>query len=73
MDRSLLGLHIMCSIGPHWIVALLSLFYDTRAWYDTIAALALLLPIFTHILSFDFRFFYRGAVYTACVLVAAVG
>ena len=73
MDRSVLRLHTLCSIGPHWVAALFSLFYDTRVWYDTISALAVLLPVSTLILSPDFRFFYRGALYIACILVAVVG
>jgi len=73
MDRSVLKQYALCSIGPHWIAALLSLFYDTRAWYDTIAAVAILLPISTLILSQDFRFFYRGTLHIACILIAVVG
>jgi hypothetical protein len=73
MDRSVLKLYALCSIGPHCIAALLSLFFDTRAWYDIIAAVAILLPILTLILSEDYRFFYRGTLHIACILVAVVG
>lgn len=73
MESSVLRLHAYCSIGPHLVFAVLSLIYDTRAWYDTVAALAIVLPISALVIYLDFRLNLRGAVHCACIILGVIG
>lgn len=70
MNRKTVRLHACCCIGPHLIAALLSLYCDLRSWYDTIAALAVLLPVFVQFLTNDFSF--RGIFHFVSILFGII-
>ena len=73
MNQTIKSLHRYCSIGPQLGLALLALMYDTRAWYDTVAAFAILFSISSIIICNNLELSYRGFLHTICVVVGVIG
>ena len=70
MNRTAIRLHVLCCVGPHLVAALLSLRYDLKSWYDTIAATAVVLPTIVVFINSDFSF--RGTTHAACIFLGVI-
>jgi hypothetical protein len=70
MHRSVLRLHALCCIGPHFIAAFISLSYDIKSWYDTISAVSIVLTTIVGLYNNEICF--RGSVHNACILFGVV-